>query len=67
MLCRGHGVTNVDDSGLTGYRPTGLRAYKLENASTRGQTIAQFRAEDILNAASSTWFTRKVLSALVPT
>ncbi len=40
---KAHGVTNVDDSGLTGYRTAGLRAYKLENSSTAGQTIAQFR------------------------
>lgn len=38
-----HGVANVDDSGLNGYRPAGLRAYKLENPATAGQTIAQFR------------------------
>ena len=38
-----HGVANVDDSGLTGYRPAGLRAYRLENTPTAGQTIAQFR------------------------
>jgi len=38
-----HGVANVDDTGLTGFRPAGLRAYKLENKSTIGQTIAQFR------------------------
>jgi putative transport protein len=38
-----NGVANVDDSGLTGYRPAGLRAYRLTNASTAGQTIAQFR------------------------
>ncbi len=38
-----NGVANVDDSGLTGYRPAGLRAYKLENKSTVGQTITQFR------------------------
>jgi putative transport protein len=38
-----NGVTHVDDSGLTGYRPAGLRAYKLENKATAGQTIAQFR------------------------
>jgi putative transport protein len=38
-----HGVANVDDTGLAGYRPAGLRAYKLENNATTGQTIAQFR------------------------
>jgi len=38
-----HGVANVDDSGLTGFRPAGLRAYKLDNKATIGQTIAQFR------------------------
>lgn len=41
-----HGVANVDDSGLTGYRPAGLRAYKLENKSTTGQTIDQFRQKN---------------------
>jgi putative transport protein len=41
-----HGVANVDDSGLTGYRPAGLRAYKLENNATTGQTIAQFRQKN---------------------
>ena len=38
-----HGVQNVDDAGLTGYRNSGLRAYRLENATTAGQTISQFR------------------------
>ncbi len=38
-----HGVANVDDSGLTGYRPAELRAYRLESTQTAGQTIAQFR------------------------
>lgn len=38
-----HGVANVDDSGLTGFRPAGLRAYRLENNATVGQSIAQFR------------------------
>ena len=32
-----HGVTNVDDAGLTGYRPGGLRAYRLENPAVAGQ------------------------------
>lgn len=41
-----NGVANVDDSGLTGYRPAGIRAYKLENESTAGQTIAQFRQKN---------------------
>jgi putative transport protein len=38
-----HGVKNVDDAGITGYRTGGLRAYRLENASTAGQSIAQLR------------------------
>ena len=36
-----HGVPNLDDAGLTGYRPGGLRAYRLENKQTAGKTIAQ--------------------------
>src|SRR5512136_3258694 len=39
-----NGVANVDDTGLNGYRPAGLRAYRLENKTTAGKTIAQFRA-----------------------
>jgi putative transport protein len=38
-----HGVTNVDDTGLTGFRPSGLRAYRLENREIAGQSISQFR------------------------
>ena len=38
-----HGVANVDDSGLTGYRPAGLRAYRLDSTQTAGLTIGQFR------------------------
>jgi putative transport protein len=38
-----HGVPNLDDAGITGYRPGGLRAYRLENKETAGKTIAQFR------------------------
>lgn len=38
------GVTNVDNAGLSGFRPAGLRAYKLENASTAGQSIETFRS-----------------------
>jgi putative transport protein len=38
------GVKNVDDAGLSGYRPAGLRAYRLENPATAGKSIEQFRA-----------------------
>jgi putative transport protein len=38
-----HGVANVDDTNLTGYRSGSLRAYRLENAETAGKSIAQFR------------------------
>ena len=37
-----HGVRNVDDAGLTGYRPLALRAYKLTNDAVAGQTVRQF-------------------------
>jgi len=37
------GVKNVDEAGLSGYRPGGLRAYRLENAAVVGKTIHQFR------------------------
>lgn len=37
------GVPNVDDTGLTGYRPFGIRAYHLENPETIGKTIGAMR------------------------
>lgn len=37
------GVQNVDDTGLTGYRPFGIRAYKLENLDTIGRTLGTMR------------------------
>ena len=36
------GVPNVDDAGLTGYRPLALRAYRLTNAAVVGKTVRQF-------------------------
>ncbi len=36
------GVPNVDDAGLTGYRPLALRAYRLTNAQVVGSTVLQF-------------------------
>jgi putative transport protein len=40
-----HGVADLDAAGLSGYRPGGLRAYRLENKQTAGKTIAGFRKE----------------------
>ncbi|MCC7487338.1 MAG: transporter [Burkholderiales bacterium] len=37
-----NGVRNVDDAGLTGYRPLSLRAYRLENDAVAGQSVRQF-------------------------
>jgi putative transport protein len=42
---REHGVPNVDDAGLTGYRPAGLRAYRLTNPQMAGKSVAEFRTE----------------------
>jgi putative transport protein len=36
------GVPNVDDAGITGYRPLALRAYKLTNDKVVGWTVRQF-------------------------
>ena len=38
-----HGVKNVDDAGITGYRAGGLRAYRVENPATSGKSISAFR------------------------
>jgi putative transport protein len=40
-----HGVSNVDGAALTGFRPFGLRAYKLQNDHVVGETIEEFRHE----------------------
>src|SRR6185503_4937338 len=37
------GVNDIEGAGLSGFRPFGLRAYRLENASTANQTIEAFR------------------------
>jgi len=37
-----NGVRNVDDAGLTGYRPLSLRAYRLTNNELSGKTVRQF-------------------------
>ena len=36
------GVPNVDDAGLTGYKPLALRAYRLTNHESAGQSVRQF-------------------------
>ncbi|WP_269933392.1 aspartate:alanine exchanger family transporter [Aminobacter sp. HY435] len=40
-----HGVANVDDPGITGFQPFGMRAYRLVQPETAGQTIHQFRVK----------------------
>ena len=37
------GVRDLEGGGLTGYRPFGLRAYRLENPAQVGVSIARFR------------------------
>ncbi|HUL56706.1 MAG TPA: hypothetical protein VLT60_06885, partial [Usitatibacter sp.] len=37
-----NGVPNVDDAGLTGFRPLSVRAYRLTNDKTAGSTVRQF-------------------------
>jgi putative transport protein len=37
-----NGVANVDDAGLTGYRPLTLRAYQLTNKQLAGSTVRRF-------------------------
>jgi len=41
-----HGVKNVDDAGITGYRAGGIRAYRVENAAVAGKSIHAFRASN---------------------
>lgn len=36
------GVPNVDDAGLTGFRPLAVRAYRLTNEALVGTTVRQF-------------------------
>ena len=40
------GVKDLEGGELTGYRPFGLRAYRLENATTAGKSIAAFRKDN---------------------
>lgn len=42
---RENGVRNVDDAGLTGYRPFAARAYRLENREWNGKSIHEFRQQ----------------------
>ncbi|RZT97813.1 aspartate:alanine exchanger family transporter [Rivibacter subsaxonicus] len=42
-----NGVLNVDESGLSGYRPGGVRAYRLENPKVAGLTVKRFYDEHI--------------------
>ena len=48
------GVPNLDDAGLTGYRPLSLRAYRLTNNEVAGMTVRQFLQKYIRSTKSST-------------
>ena len=55
------GVTNVDDAGLTGFRPLAVRAYRLTNAALVGTTVGaffrkypQYKLLNVLRAVSAT-------------
>src|SRR5215212_5432921 len=37
------GVNDIEGAGLSGFRPFGLRAYRLDNPATVGQSIESFR------------------------
>src|SRR3954462_8846994 len=39
------GVRDIEGGGLTGFRPFGLRAYRLENPAQAGKSIADFRTK----------------------
>ena len=60
------GVRDLEGGGLTGFRPFGLRAYRLENPAQVGQTIAGFRKKNpefrIVNdvAVASSWEPRPI-------
>ena len=45
---------NVDDAGLTGYRPSALRAYRLDNPQPRQDDRGSFRRAS-RSTRSSTW------------
>src|SRR5215213_10054653 len=38
------GVKDIEGAGLTGFRPFGLRAYRLDNPASVGMSIAKFRS-----------------------
>ena len=49
------GVRDLEGGGLTGFRPFGLRAYRLENPAQVGQTIAGFRKKNPEYQRRSRW------------
>jgi putative transport protein len=71
------GVRNVDDAGLTGYRPLALRAYQLTNDKVIGKSVTQFlkanpqykvlnvaRGDEVLGAADDLVFQKGDVIAL---
>src|SRR3954471_1244411 len=62
-----NGVANVDDAGLTGFRPLTVRAYRLTNATLSGWTVRQFLQKypqyKLLNAPRSEPARREAVAA----
>jgi len=64
------GVANVDDAGLTGFRPLSVRAYRVTNEAIVGWTVRQFTAKypqyKVLNVLRIVPPKREIVTSQVP-